>query len=342
MKWTYAIGNPPYQESRDNTKDMPVYNDFMDAVYDISNKVELITPGRFLFNAGATPKKWNEKMLNDTHFKVLGYAPDSESMFPGKDIKGGVAIHYHDMEKDYCPVEVFSPYPEMLSLKNKVTSYPGFVSFNTIMYGDSAWKISKNFAEELPEENEKLKPSARRFFASNVFDVLSENVFSDTKPGNGEDYICLYGRSNNARVYKWIKAKYVNAPDNLNGYKVFVPKSNGSGAIGEVLSTPVVGEPVVGHTQSFISIGNFATRQEAENCLKYVKTKFARACLGLLKITQDNPLRTWDCVGLQDFSSSSDIDWSSQIPEIDKQLYAKYALSQEEIDFIEKHVKAMG
>lgn len=340
-KWTYAIGNPPYQESRQDTKDMPVYNYFMDAIYEISDKVELVTPGRFLFNAGATPKQWNEKMLNDEHFKVMNYQMDSAKVFPGKDIKGGIAIHYHDVTKEYNPIEVFSPYNEMLSIKDKVLLYPGFVSLNTIMYGDSAWKISKTFAEVLPDENEKLKPSARRFFASNVFDVLSDAVFFKEDPVDKENYIRLYGRSNNSRVYRWIKKEYVNAPDNLDYYKVFVPKSNGSGAIGEVLSTPVVGEPVVGHTQSFISIGKFKTRQEAEACLKYIKTKFARTCLGLLKITQHNPLRTWDCVGLQDFTSSSDIDWSQSIADIDKQLYKKYGLTEQEIDFIEQHVKEM-
>jgi type II restriction enzyme len=344
--WNFAIGNPPYQESRTNTKDMPVYNEIMDAVDEIADKVELITPGRFLFNAGATPKAWNEKMLSDPHFKVLDYEADSAKVFPNTDIKGGVAIHYHDATQEFEPVGLFSAYPELNSIKSKVLNSAGFVSINTIMYSDSAWRISKDFAKELPDENAKLKPSARRFFASNVFDVLSDKVFSKAKPDDGEEYICLYGRSNNERCYRWIKAKYVNAPDNLNSYKVFVPKSNGSGALGEVLSTPLIGQPLIGqpligHTQSFISIGNFKTKQEAEHCLKYIKSKFARCCLGLLKITQHNPPRVWDCVGIQDFTSSSDIDWSKSIPEIDQQLYRKYGLSDDEVKFIEEHVKAM-
>ena len=67
----YVIGNPPYQEEARDTSDKPVYNIFMDAAYEVGRKVELITPARFLFNAGKTPKAWNEKMLNDEHFKVL-------------------------------------------------------------------------------------------------------------------------------------------------------------------------------------------------------------------------------------------------------------------------------
>lgn len=75
--------------------------------------------------------------------------------------------------------------------------------------------------------------------------------------------------------------------------------------------------------------------------MKYIKTKFARAMLGILKTTQHNPAATWRFVPLQDFTPSSDIDWSLPVPQIDEQLYTKYGLSDEEIDFIESHVKAM-
>lgn len=64
--------------------------------------------------------------------------------------------------------------------------------------------------------------------------------------------------------------------------------------------------------------------------------------LGSLKVTQDNPRETWANVPLQDFTSSSDIDWSKSIPEIDQQLYAKYNLSADEINFIETAIKPMG
>ena len=72
MKFDYVIGNPPYQEETDSdsTRMPPVYNLFMDESYKVAHKVELITPARFLFNAGYTPKSWNEKILNDEHFKV--------------------------------------------------------------------------------------------------------------------------------------------------------------------------------------------------------------------------------------------------------------------------------
>ena len=122
---------------------------------------------------------------------------------------------------------------------------------------------------------------------------------------------------------------------------MIVPKSNGSGAIGEVLSTPLIGEPLIGVTQSFLTIGAFDTQAEAESCLKYVKTKFVRTMLGILKATQDNPKDTWRLVPLQDFTSASDIDWTQEIEQIDRQLYRKYGLTPQEIAFIEEKVKPM-
>ena len=124
-------------------------------------------------------------------------------------------------------------------------------------------------------------------------------------------------------------------------WKFVVTRGSGSGAIGEVLSTPIIGEPIIGYTRTFLGIKAFENQQEAENCLKYIKTKFARTMLGILKITQDNPIETWANVPLQNFTASSDIDWSKSIAEIDRQLYAKYKLEQNEIAFIETHVKAM-
>ena len=121
-----------------------------------------------------------------------------------------------------------------------------------------------------------------------------------------------------------------------------VPKANGSGALGEVLSTPLIGTPLIGFTETFISVGEVNTNSEAEAILKYVKSKFTRALLGVLKVTQDNTRPTWQLVPLQDFTSASDIDWSKSIPEIDQQLYAKYGLDEGEIEFIETHVKEMN
>jgi hypothetical protein len=104
------------------------------------------------------------------------------------------------------------------------------------------------------------------------------------------------------------------------------------------MAAPEIVEPRVAVTQTFLTIGAFATEPEARACYSYVKTKFARAMLYVLKVTQHNPRSTWKFVPAQDFTSASDIDWSKSIPEIDAQLYAKFDLDAAEIAFIEDNV----
>ena len=127
----------------------------------------------------------------------------------------------------------------------------------------------------------------------------------------------------------------------ISKFKIILPKADGDGTFGDTLTKPEILPPNSGYTHTFLGIGGFNKRIEAESALKYIKTKFSRALLGVLKITQDLNADKWKYVPLQDFSSNSDIDWSKSIAEIDQQLYKKYGLSQEEIDFIETHVKEM-
>lgn len=176
--------------------------------------------------------------------------------------------------------------------------------------------------------------------STNIFERLPQ-IFFDEKPNDGEEYIQILGRANNERVYKYVRKDYINTVSNLDKYKIFLPKANGIGVLGEVLSAPILCGPGVGSTKTFLSIGAFGEIGEAEAALKYVKTKFARALLGVLKTTQDITPEKWKCVPLQDFSESSDIDWDTSIANIDRQLYSKYRLSEEEINFIESKVKEM-
>ncbi|MBF6978786.1 Eco57I restriction-modification methylase domain-containing protein [Aerococcaceae bacterium zg-BR22] len=342
MKFDVVIGNPPYQETSigDSKQAPPIYHKFMDLAYQIAEKVVLITPARFLFNAGATGNDWNKKMLNDEHLSVIYYEQDSSVVFPNTDIKGGVVVTYRDKHKDFGKLEIFTAYRELTSILKKVKEF-NIIGLNTIMYGQNTYKFTSLAHQENPSMISRLSRGHSFDITTSVFDKLPD-IFVDEKPDNLEyEYIRIFGRQNNERVNKWVKAKYIANHESLNKYKVFVPKSNGTGAIGEVLSTPLIGEPLIGHTQTFISIGKFDSYSEVENCLKYIKTKFSRTLLGVLKITQDNPPEKWKYVPLQDFTSISDIDWSQSVAEIDVQLYRKYGLSDEEIAFIESKVKAM-
>lgn len=341
MKFDYVIGNPPYQETLQNTSDKPIYNDFMDASYQISDKVELITPARFLFNAGKTAKVWNEKMLNDVHLKVLYYEPDSSKVFSNTDIKGGVAITYRDGNAEFGAIGSFTPYNELNDILHRVKNHKSFVSIEKIVITSFAYHYTDRLHEDYPDAASRLSKGHAYDLKSNAFDRLSD-VYQDEKPDDGHDYIRIFGRQNNERTYKFIRRDYVNNVANLDKYKLFMPKANGTGAFGEVLTLPEISEPGVGATESFVSIGLFDTAEECDNLLKYIKSRFMRAMLGVVKITQDLTPSKWKYVPLQDFTAHSDIDWSKSVAEIDRQLYRKYDLTADEIEFIETHVKEMA
>ena len=344
MKFDVVIGNPPYQEEAKDTSDKPIYNYFMDNAYKIADKVCFITPARFLFNAGKTPKKWNEKMLNDEHLKVAYYEQDSSKIFNGTDIKGGVVITYRDTNKDFGKIGAFTHFEELNSTLRKVLDFEEDSDFiDSLYYSTDSHKFTSKMHEDFPEARDKLSKGHEKTVASSVLYRLPE-IF--TKERKNKQDLKFIGVINNKRKWRYIAPEYIEEHPNLRKFKVMLPGSNGSGAIGEVLSTPLVGEPLVGeplvgHTQTFISFGAFETREEAENLLKYIKTKFARTMLGTLKITQSNKKDTWRNVPIQDFTANSDIDWSKSIAEIDLQLYAKYGLNDREIAFIEEKVREM-
>lgn len=339
MKKFYAVvGNPPYQEEIVGSSDRPIYNYFMDEAYRLSDKVELVTPGRFLFKAGKTPKEWNEKMLADEHLKVLEYIQDSDDVFPGRDIKGGVAITYRDAKKQFGEIGLFTPFPELRSIRQRVVPYLQHGNISDIMYSQNRFDLTELY-NDFPQAKEMISSGGReRRIVTSSFNKLE--CFHDTKESD-DDIQVLGLRPGNKRTYCWINKKYIGDNGNLYRYKVIFPMANGSGALGEIISSPLIGEPSVGYTQSFVAIGAVEDREEAEAMLKYLKSKFARALLGILKITQHNPPEKWVNVPLQDFTSSSDIDWSRSVADVDRQLYAKYGLSEDEVDFVESHVKGM-
>lgn len=345
MKFDVVIGNPPYQEVIPGNNDFapPIYNKFIDSAYGVANLVILITPGRFLFNAGSTPKDWNKKMLNDEHLKVSLFEPNSSKIFSNTDIKGGIAITIMDRTKNYGAVGVFTSYPELNGILKKASPRSDAESLMSLIYAQNRYNTEALF-DEHPECRAELSSDGRdKRFRNNAFDRVS--VFMETREET--DDIEVVGVINNKRVRRFIHKKYVDmGHENLAYYKVLVPAANGSGALGEVLSTPLIGSPLIGspligYTQTFIGIGKFSSIDEAENAMKYIKTKFCRTMLGILKITQTNSKETWKYVPLQDFTSNPDIDWSKSIPEIDQQLYKKYNLDEKEIAFIEEKVAPM-
>ena len=336
----FAIGNPPYQENTQNKGDRsnPVYNEFMDATYGIASKVELITPARFLFEAGQTPKAWNEKMLKDEHFKVLNYEPNATKVFPNTDIKGGVAITYRDDSHTFGAIETFTAFYELNSIIKKVSRIEGKnPRLNTIIASQGLYRFTNKLFEDHKEINGFLGAGTGNKIVSSIM----EKALDVFKNEEFDGCVKLLGRIKGKREYRYVRREYIIENNYIDTYNLLLPEANNSGHFGEVLTEPIIGEPGTGAADTFLSAGQFATRREPENFSKYLKTKFFRALLGVKKVTQHCPPKVWELIPIQNFKDSSDIDWSKSIHEIDLQLYKKYGLTDDEIQFIETNVKEM-
>jgi len=359
MKFDAVVGNPPYQESTDGyNRQEPIYQYFYDSAESIGEKYCLISPARFLFNAGLTKKEWNLKMLNHPNLRVVYYNSNSNELFQNTDIKGGVAAILFDRNIVFGAIQKFIPNDDVRKIASHFVDNPS-INLPSIMFGGrSDLKFNDEFIKDYPNSisdrlskiQEKhpdvteLGPNEEHELKSSTLEVL-HYAFKNEKPKNLNNYYCILGLINGRRAWQWIEKKYMQPRyphnNNIDKYKVFVPKANGSGTFGEILSTPVVGRPSDSATSTFISIGSFDTEIEAANALKYLKTKLLRCLLSVLKITQDNPPLKWSLIPIQDFTNESDIDYSKSISDIDQQLYKKYKLSPEEIVFIEENVQPM-
>lgn len=335
MKFNAVVSNPPYQVGVNKE---PLYHHFISIGMEIGDLGTLIHPGRFLFNAGKTPKAWNQKMLNDEHFKVVKYWKKSDEVFDAVDIKGGVAVTMWDKQNVIGPIGTFVLHDELRTIQEKVESL-GEESFSKLVYSRDLYQLTELFYKENPELEGRQSKGHRFDLGTTAFSLFPE-VFSDEKPA-GDGYALVVGRENDKRIAKWIKKEYLKLPDNFESYKIAFPVANGSGKFGESLSDPFVCGPCCAQNTTFLSAGNFYTLFEAQSCLKYVKTKFARCMLGIFKVTQHTTREAWRAVPLQNFTQQSGINWDLSIPELDAALYQKYNLTQDEIDFIESNVSAM-
>lgn len=211
-----------------------------------------------------------------------------------------------------------------------------------IISGRGVYKLSNEALSDYPQIEKIQSKGHKRDIGSSVFDILEDIIFFENKPQEAqEEYVKILGLKNRKRTFYWMNRKYLDAPDSFEEYKVIMPQASGNGSFGEIISSPIVLEPFVGATETFLTIGGFKEKAEAESALKYVKTKFARALLSILKITQANTRDKWSKVPKQEFNNSSDIEWDGSVSDIDCQLYKKYGLNEEEIYFIENNVTEM-
>ena len=322
MKLDAIVGNPPYQEldgGGAGTSAIPVYNRFWTIALEMKPSYNsMIMPARW-YAGGKGLDDFRANMLKDRSLKLLVDFPESRECFPSADIAGGICYVLWDKNyKGDCMV---------ITINNGVRSTyrRDLREFDTFVRQASAIEILHKVAS-FKEDTLNNYVYSRKPFG------LDNNYVGRTKPFDGA--IFLFG----SQGFSYIKFDEITQNrDIIKKWKVIVSKASAQGGRADkegkrkVLPKAEVLGPYSACTESYLLISCFDNKQEAENALSYVKTSFFRFLLSLKVITQNITKESFSFVPLQDFTR----------PWTDADLYAKYKLTDEEIQFIESMIKPM-
>lgn len=347
MKFDVIIGNPPYQlsfglEGTNSSNAKSIYNLFISQAIKLNPRyITMITPSRWMTRTSqGIPDEWVTEMLTSNKFKIIHDFENSSDCFPGVEIKGGV--NYFLWERDYkgiCEYIFHSSGNQKIYKREDFldSKGSGVVIRNPNAYSilDKVVKIDKNYFT-LPENNFSGLVSPKHFFDNSI--LLTSN-WSDFKDIPDDKHSIKYYLNKNIhkKDFGWISINEL--PKNQktkNLHKVYIPAAGGSGTDSQVLGVPFYGEPNSVCSQTYLVIGynpelhNF-TKEQCENIISYIKTRFFRYLVSIKKKTQNGPRGVYQFVPLQDFNE----EWT------DEKLYKKYGLTQDEIDFIESMIRPM-
>ena len=344
MKFDFVIGNPPYQENDGSGAStdaaMPLYNRFVTEAKKITNDcMSMIIPSKWMVG-GRGLNKFREETINDLHFKKINDFVDASFCFPGLHIDGGVCYFIWDRnyygEINYCYIDEYGHknYSKRF-LKNqytdKVIRNINNVKILEKVYFDNKFADIVSYTQPYGIRKD-LFNSPEKYAKYNLSNIPFPNSYK------------VYGvkgiKGGAKRTTGYIDAKaMIKGVDSIDKYKIFFTTSYSSNAV--IPPEEILGDKNEICTETFLLIGPFDNMESRNNCSKYIHTNFFRILLFMGKGTMQVSKSVFELIPLQDFTDKSDIDWSKSIHEIDLQLYKKYGLDQNEIDFIESHIKEM-
>ena len=322
MKFDVIIGNPPYQLNDGGGRDsaaIPLYDKFVQKAKQLApHFLIMIIPARW-YTGGRGLDDFRDNMISDTRLKVIHDYPETDDCFPGLNIRGGVCYFLWDsLYHGDCTI-INHIKGKMIEMKRplKEANIPLLIRYNQSI---SIMKKVLKFKEvSLGKYVSTSKPFGMR---SNFSDFTSIQTEMHS--------VKLYRFGENGYVAKKIIVKNEKLIDR---YKVLVSKASPGGDEypHSIVSQPIVSEPNSVCTETYLVIKDVDSRIEAENLVSYIKTRFFRFMMSLVKNTQNISKASYTFVPLQDFSH----------PWTDEMLYRKYKLSSDEIAFIESMIRPM-
>ena len=319
MKFDVIVGNPPYQLSDGGNKASatPLYNKFVETAKRLNPRfITMIIPSRW-FDGGRGLSSFRRDMLSDDRLRKLIDYQESGDAFPGVDVAGGVC--YFLWERDYhglCEVTTLAS-GESETAVRRLNEFPTFI--RSVKSLDLVKKIRAFDEPTLDEMVSSQKPYGLRTY---VRPKESGDLVLRWNGGEGP-----YPREEVPSGQEWI-----------DKWKVFISylthdhagKTDGSGRR-RIISVLEVASPKKVCTETYLSIGSFASETEANNLAGYLRSKFARFFVLTATSTQHLSKSSFCYVPSQDFTES----WS------DEKLYGKYGLTTEEVDYIESRISPM-
>lgn len=342
MKFDAVVGNPPYQEMDGGAQASasPLYHHFVGTAKRLnSTYISFIMPTRW-YVGGKGLDSFRNEMLNDVHIKELYDCLTPEDIFPNTNIRGGVCYFLwdknHDNSKELTRVVTLENNKIIADVIRPIRVEGSDIFIRDAKAVDILRKIfSKGNVPVMANHISARKPFG---LASNF--IKTANFHENAKGLNNP--VKCYGK---AKTVGYLERDMIKIRSEwIDFWKVFTQRANNIGTeLNDDNLNTFVGEPGTICTESYIVIGENLNLDKisANNISKYFMTKFARYMHSLGKASQDATAKTYRFVPLEDFTNKSDIDWNKSIKEIDIQLYNKYGLNKEEIEYIENKIKEM-
>lgn len=334
MQFDVIVGNPPYQlnDGGYGTSAAPIYHLFVEQAKALEPRyLSMVIPARW-FAGGKGLDEFRVAMLADNRLRSIADYLSAADVFPGVGLKGGVC--YFLWNRDHpglCDVSThFKDWPVSTATRPLMENGADiFIRFNeglSILKKVMALEsdIADGFVPSVPKKFDQLVSSLRPFGFRTYFRGRK-------KMRNGD--VTIYQNGGTAYV---ARDEVETGTDLIDKWKIYVGRAapgtgNRDTYPHRILSTPFIGEAGSICSETYLCIGPFDTKSEAESALSYLTCRLTRLLILLHKPSQDTTRKVYTFVPKQEWTKR----WT------DEDLYAKYDITASEIDFIEKVVRPM-
>ena len=334
MHFDVIVGNPPYQLSDGGfgTSAVPIYNKFVEQAKKLEPSfLAMVIPARW-FAGGRGLDDFRESMLNDSRIRKIYDFPDSNDVFPGTQIKGGICYLLWERDNKGDVQVVNHDKGKVISSSIRKLLEPGADVF--IRYNEGVSILKKVMKVELGEVHGEISValSVEKQFSQLVSTLrpFGFRTYFKGKEHCGKNDVTVY---QNGGVGFTPRKDVLVGLELIDKWKVFIPRA-GSGS--DAFPHPIIGKPFVGApgsicSETYLCIGPLASEHEAEVLCGYLSTRLVRFLVLLHKPSQDATRSVYSFVPKLDLK----VNWT------DEKLYEKYGISNNEIAFIESMIRPM-